>query len=82
MVCQTDFDGYKDAINRRLYRKSIRQLVIDALLVRPDTIPVVPFLVLLVNTEFIKKKPLNRGVFTHSGDKKLILKADISIRRG
>lgn len=33
MVCQTHFDGWRDAINRRLYRKFIRQLFLDRLLV-------------------------------------------------
>ncbi|WP_230967278.1 hypothetical protein, partial [Nostoc commune] len=32
-VCQNHFDGWRDAINRRLYSKSIRQLFLDTLLV-------------------------------------------------
>ncbi|MEH2060356.1 MAG: hypothetical protein V7K97_30340 [Nostoc sp.] len=32
VVCQIHFDGWREAINRRLYRKFIRQLVLDILL--------------------------------------------------
>ncbi|WP_334898461.1 hypothetical protein [Nostoc sp.] len=32
VVCQIHFDGYRDAINRRLYKQFIRQLVLDRLL--------------------------------------------------
>lgn len=32
VVCQIHFDGYRDAINRRLHKQFIRQLVLDRLL--------------------------------------------------
>ncbi|MBG1260791.1 hypothetical protein [Nostoc commune] len=34
VVYQNHFDGWKDAINRRLYSKSIRQLFLETLLVQ------------------------------------------------
>ncbi|MBN3922082.1 MAG: hypothetical protein HWQ37_02585 [Nostoc sp. NMS4] len=36
VVCQIHFDGWRDAINRRLYRKFICQLFLDTLLVLPN----------------------------------------------
>ncbi|WP_265275062.1 hypothetical protein [Nostoc sp. KVJ3] len=38
VVCQTHFDGWRDAINRRLYRRFIRQLFLDRPLVEWNAI--------------------------------------------
>ena len=46
VVCQIHFDGYRDAINRHLYRESIHQLFIDRLLpteLRTPYIQATPF---------------------------------------